>query len=155
MVLAAPGLAETVQVVRDAFSEEDVRGMIAQSPAVLRAKVATVKSALAVLMEFCDGDDAAVLAMVRQTPSVLMARGIAETVQVLRATFAEEDVRAMVAQSPTVLMAPVATVERHLKKLRAGLADTAAVREAVSRDPEVLRAKVPLERALQRRPIIP
>ena len=56
----------------------------------------------------------------------------------------------MVKQNPGVLMAKAATVERHLKKLRAGLADTAAVREAVSRDPSVLRTKVPLERALRR-----
>ena len=137
-------------MLRDAFSEEDVRAMVVRNPGVLRAPVTTVKSALAALMELCGGNDAAVLAMVLQTPNVLGAPGIAETVEVLRDVFSEEDVRAMVARNPQVLMAPAATVERHLKKLRAGLADTAAVREAVSRDPAVLRAKVPLERALRR-----
>jgi histidinol-phosphate/aromatic aminotransferase/cobyric acid decarboxylase-like protein len=122
---------------------------------VLTAPAATVESALAALREYCGGDDAAVLAMVLQSPSVLTARGIAETLQVLHDAFSEEDVRAMVVRSPAVLMAPVATVKRHLKQLRVGLADTAAVREAVSRDPAVLRGKVSLERALQRRPIIP
>jgi hypothetical protein len=87
---------------------------------------------------------------VLQTPNVLKARGIVETLQVLRDVFAEEDVRAMVKQNPGVLRTPAATAERHLKKLRAELSDTAAVREAVSRNPEVLRANVPLERALRR-----
>jgi hypothetical protein len=139
----------TLQVLRAAFSEEDVREMVAQTPTVLTAPAATVESALAALMDFCGGDDAAVLAIVRQSPEVLRGPGIAETVQVLRATFPEEDVRAMVKQNPGVLRTPAATAERHLKKLRAGLPDTAAVREAVSRDPEVLRTKVPLERALR------
>jgi arsenate reductase-like glutaredoxin family protein len=147
-VLRAPGIAETLQVLLAAFSEEDVRGVVARSPAVLTAPVTTVESALAALMEFCGGD-VAVLAMVLQTPKVLRAPGIVLTLQVLRDAFSEEDVREMVKQNPAVLRTPAATVERHLKKLRAGLADTAAVREAVSRDPEVLRAKVPLERALR------
>jgi hypothetical protein len=154
-VLMAPGTVGTLQVLRAAFSEEDVREMVAQTPTVLTAPAATVESALAALREYCGGDDAAVLAMVLQSPSVLTARGIAETLQVLHDAFSEEDVRAMVVRSPAVLMAPVATVKRHLKQLRVGLADTAAVREAVSRDPAVLRGKVSLERALQRRPIIP
>ena len=57
MVLMAPGIAETLEVLRAAFSEEDVRGMVAQSPAVLMAKATTVESALAALMDFCGGDD--------------------------------------------------------------------------------------------------
>jgi arsenate reductase-like glutaredoxin family protein len=149
-VLRAPGIAETLEVLRAAFSEEDIRAMVEQSPAVLREHVATVKRALAALREYCGGDDAAVLAMVRQSPNVLGAPGIAETLEVLRDAFSEEDIRAMVKQSPEVLTAPAATVERHLTQLRTRLPDTPAVRRAVLRDPQVLRGKDRLERALRR-----
>eukprot|EP01046_Picozoa_sp_COSAG06_P010304 COSAG06_NODE_561_length_14287_cov_13.422047_10_plen_572_part_00 len=154
-VLMARGIAGTLEVLRGAFSEKDVRTMVEQSPAMLKAPVATVESALAALMEFYGGDDAAVLATVLQSPGVLMAPRIAGTLEVLRDAkeFAEEDVRAMVARNPAVLRTPAATIKRHLKTLRAGLTDAAAVRDAVSRDPEVLRAKPRLDRALQRRPI--
>jgi ribosomal protein S6 len=148
-VLRARGIVLTLEVLRAAFSEEDVREMVAQSPTVLRVPAATVKSALAALRELCGGDDA-VLAMVRQNPSVLRARGIAETLEVLRDAFSEEDMRAMVKQNPEVLTAPAATVERHLTQLRTRLPDTPAVRRAVLRDPQVLRGKDRLERALRR-----
>jgi hypothetical protein len=88
--------------------------------------------------------------MVLQTPNVLRARGIVLTLEVLRAAFSEEDVREMVKQNPEVLTAPAATVERHLTQLRTRLPDTPAVRRAVLRDPQVLRGKDRLERALRR-----